>query len=384
MFSKDDSLFTSIGSALGDARQRHINYLLELQQRHGRSSQILIIVYTKKGRSPKSDSPLPGLMLYATESLHRSLYLIDCIRLLFIILRDSWRPTIVTTQTPWEEGLLGLFLSLAINVPHFPQLHFDLLSDKWLREKSINRIYQIIALIVLMSATRIRVVSRPLQQKLKARLGSRAPDIDIVPVGVNFKPCTILPNDAKRLIADNIDGRPVILFVGRLATEKNLFLWLDVANDVLAVFPEARFVIAGSGELQSDIKRVIAKRAQLNQVLMLGAVRYSDLPCLYAAADIFLLTSHYEGFGRVILEASLAGIPSIATKCSGPEDIIIDNYTGILVDPNDKYALVQSCLNLLREPAKRRQMGQNAKKVVIDNLRSDKLVRLLIDHWSAA
>ena len=80
-------------------------------------------------------------------------------------------------------------------------------------------------------------------------------------------------------------------------------------------------------------------------------------------ADVFVLSSDYEGFGNVIVEAMALGVPVIATDCPyGPREILAGGKYGVLVPPGDEQALADAILSLLRDPDARRRLGVEAKK----------------------
>ena len=379
---KDPTLFEQGESVPGDARQRHIRYAQAMRESLGADSEMRIVTYTRRSSGNRYDEPAPGLKLYGTSSLHRATFLPDCMRLVGQILRSGWRPTAITTQTPWEEGGFGALLARRLGARFLPQLHFDLFSPEWRSENLLNRWRGLVAEQVLRSATRVRVVSEPLRQKVSERLGIDRSRIDIIPVGVNFTPSTLGVEEAKSALDPRLAGRPVVLFVGRLTYQKNLHLWLDVAADVLTEMPDARFAIVGSGELEAELRAIIAQRNQTDSILLLGPRGHEQLPDVYRAADVFMLSSHYEGFGRVILEAGFAEVPAVATRCTGPEDIIEPGVSGILTPKSDRKALAEGTLELLRDPRLRKRMGRAAQASAQARFGLDALAARLVEHWS--
>lgn len=380
--SKDPTLFIGGGAIQGDARLRHIRYAEALRVEFGNESEIRYLTYTPRSSGHRRDNPAPGLKLFGTASLHRATYLADILALLPTVLADGWRPTAVTTQTPWEEGVVGALLAKALKVDFLPQLHFDLFSDSWLREKRMNAINRAIAKPVLRAATRLRVVSEPLRSKVADRLHLDPATIDVIPVGVNFQPSTLSIDEAKQRLDVHLVGHPVVLFVGRLTAQKNLPLWLEVAEDILKAAPDTRFVLVGDGELDSELRSLINQRELSGRVLMTGPIGHERLPDVYEAADLFLLSSDYEGFGRVVLEAGLAGVPSVATRCSGPEDIIEDGVSGILAQIGDRRALTEACLAILADPARRNRMGEAALTLAHERFGPNTLAARLAHHWA--
>jgi phosphatidylinositol alpha-1,6-mannosyltransferase len=159
-------------------------------------------------------------------------------------------------------------------------------------------------------------------------------------------------------------------------------LWLDVAGDILAQLPRTAFVIIGDGEQEDELRKIIATRNLSQSVLLLGPRGHEELPNVYRAADLFLLSSHYEGFGRVVLEAAFAGVPTVATRCSGPEDIIDDGVSGFLVEKADREGLAEGVLALLRDDEQRAQFGSAARALAHSRFGQDALASKLVTHWS--
>lgn len=384
VLGKDQTLFEDEPGVQGDSRRRHIRYAEVMRGMLREDSEIRIITYTTRGSGYRRDHPAPGLRLYGTCSVHRATYLVDCARLVRQILKSGWTPTAITTQTPWEEGGLGALLARGLGARFLPQLHFDLFSPEWRSESVANRWRARVAERVLRSATRVRVVSEPLRRKLTDRLAIDPATIDVIPVGVNFEPSALSVEGAKAALHERLAGHPVVLFVGRLVAQKNLHLWLDVAQDVLAKVPEAKFAIVGDGDQEAELNAIITNRRLADSIFLLGPVGHSRLPDVYRAADVFLLSSHYEGFGRVILEAAFTGVPAVATRCAGPEDIIDEGVSGILVEKADRKGLAEGVVALLRDPATRSRFGSAARASAHANFGLDALASKLVTHWSRA
>lgn len=382
VLSKDQTLFEAGSDVEGDARRRHIRYAEVMRSMLGESSEIRIVTYTTRRSGYRRDDPAPGLKLYGTASLLRATYLADCARLVRRIVKSGWTPTAITTQTPWEEGGLGALAARWLGARFLSQLHFELFAPEWRAQTLMNRWRLGVAKRVLRSATRIRVVSKPLRDQIVAHLGIDQTRIDVIPVGVNFVPSSVSVEAAKAALDERLTGKPLILFVGRLVAEKNLQLWLAVASDVVNRFPEAKFAIVGSGEEESQLRANIAERGLSNSVFVIGPIGHEKLPDVYRAADVFLLSSHYEGFGRVVLEAAFAGVPSVATRCSGPEDIIEHGVSGLLVDKHDRAGLAEAVVGILENPARRNELARAARASAQAQFSLDALAEKLVNHWS--
>lgn len=140
--------------------------------------------------------------------------------------------------------------------------------------------------------------------------------------------------------------RPVALYVGRVAAEKNIDFLLEVALLARQSIPELLFVIAGEGPALAGLREAVAARGLAGNVSFLGYLdRNTELPACYAAADAFVFASRTETQGLVLLEAMAAGLPVVALAVMGTVDIL-GPRRGALV-PEDSPAAFASALCLL-------------------------------------
>ena len=234
---------------------------------------------------------------------------------------------------------------------------------------------------LLKHADSIRVVSNLQREKLTKQLDIAAEKIHIAPVTVNFQPVSGLKSDFKKKISPPLETKKVVLFVGRFYAPKNLKLWVEVAEQISRKVPNVAFIMAGDGPLFDEIQLVVKQKKLTYQFDFLGNVGYEKLPEVYAAADVFLLSSHYEGFGRVILEAYMAGVPVVSTACTGPEDIIESGTTGFLVPPGNCPALTDAMLKLLQDDESRERFGKMGQEKVMKEFNHKNLTAKIIAAW---
>jgi glycosyltransferase involved in cell wall biosynthesis len=172
----------------------------------------------------------------------------------------------------------------------------------------------------------------------------------------------------------------MMLFVGRLVGVKDLALWLDVAAEVDRACPGVRFVIAGDGPEKALLE---AKARALGlRVSFPGAVDHRDLPALYAQASVFLLTSHYEGLGRVVVEAMLSGVPVVSVDIVGPRDLISDGETGRLVADRSATALSRAVVDVLTDREHAQRMADEALNQAERNFAFEAVAGRLADLWA--
>src|SRR5262245_552890 len=146
-------------------------------------------------------------------------------------------------------------------------------------------------------------------------------------------------------------SHPVIVAAGRLADAKNYPLLLDAFALVRARLSVKLFIL-GEGEREAALREQIDRLGLGGSVVFCGFQRN---PWRYIArADIFALSSRYEGFGNVLIEAMACGVPVVATSSPGTREIIRDGVDGVLVDAHEPAALAAALERLLRDDALRR------------------------------
>jgi glycosyltransferase involved in cell wall biosynthesis len=124
---------------------------------------------------------------------------------------------------------------------------------------------------------------------------------------------------------------------------------------------QVRLTIAGDGPLRASIEDQAVKLGLSSEaVVFLGSV--ADLAPVYQAADMFLLTSDYEGTPNVLLEAMSCGLPVIATRVGGVPEVVEDGVSGYLIEPSDEELLMQSVLYLVGAKDQRLAIGQEARR----------------------
>lgn len=183
----------------------------------------------------------------------------------------------------------------------------------------------------------------------------------ILPTGVSLaQPAENGREDFRR--RHGIDpARPVALFVGRVAHEKNIDYLLDVVDLARAWVPDILLVIAGEGPALDALRRRVADRGLLACVQFIGYLdRQRELPACYAAADVFVFASRTETQGLVLLEAMACGLPVVALAEMGTVDIL-GAGRGAIVPEDNPYAFALAVADVLRDPVSRHAMSAEAR-----------------------
>ncbi len=147
----------------------------------------------------------------------------------------------------------------------------------------------------------------------------------------------------------------VVLAAGRLSPEKGFGVLVEAAASVCRVNPAAGVVLFGEGGLRTDLERRVARLGLTGRFVMPGF--RTDLDSLIGAADVVAVPSFTEGLPNVVLEASAAGVPVVATAVGGTPEAVVDGRSGFLVPAGRPELLAARLIELLRDPSLRSGFG---------------------------
>jgi len=177
---------------------------------------------------------------------------------------------------------------------------------------------------------------------------------------------------AKLMQELNLDRDAVVLLsIGRLVYQKAHNVLIAALPRVLEIWPNLVLFIAGDGPLHSELVEQINNLKLTDKVYLLGVRK--DIPALLSISQIFVLPSRWEGLPIALLEAMGAGLPIVATRVEGVEDVVDVEAHGILVPVEDTNALADALIQLVRAPEVRQRMGMAARKHVEKNYTIDRV-----------
>ena len=184
----------------------------------------------------------------------------------------------------------------------------------------------------------------------------------------------------------NLRGKKIILTAGRLVERKGHDVVLGALHKLKESVPEAHYAIIGEGPMEGVIKQMIKTLELEDSVTLIGDVSDYDLAAWYESCDVFIMISRQlknedaEGFGIVYLEANMFGKPVIAGKSGGVAEAVLDNETGILVEPTDQHEIISAIEKLLKNPEEAKRLGENGRWRVEEEFQWNNQAELLIER----
>ncbi len=141
-------------------------------------------------------------------------------------------------------------------------------------------------------------------------------------------------------------------------------MFLRAARRVLDAVPEAAFLLAGEGKLTDQLRALASELGVGDKTFFLG--RCEGVGTLLQVSDVCVLSSKAEGFSNAILEYMAAGRPVVATDVGGSGEAVVEGETGFLVSSGDCQTMAQRIVSLLKDPERRRVMGERSRRVVLE------------------
>lgn len=189
---------------------------------------------------------------------------------------------------------------------------------------------------------------------------------------VIYNPISI--KDSQIGIALNENKEKVIVSVGRFHPAKNHFLLINSYNRILQKYPEYKLIIYGDGDLRPQLESYIQQLGLERKVLLPGNV--NNIPDTIKPAEIFVLSSDYEGMSNSLIEAMCLGLPVVSTKVNGAVDLIKDKVNGLLVDCGNEPQMISAIESLIENENLRNVISHNAV-----NIANDLNEKKIVSYW---
>lgn len=323
----------------------------------------------------------PGASLSYIPTLCRPIAPLDDLKTFFALWNAmrEFQPDIVHTHMA-KAGLLGRLAARAYNIgrgrrrARVVHTYHGHVLDGYFSPLKTSLFINLERLLARWS-DRLIAISPAIRRDLLTdyRIG-RDEQYAIVPLGFDLSSFTAVDDSARqqaRLALNIPDGAAVISTIGRLTAIKQHGLFLDAVRKAAERRPQVIALIVGDGDLRQEIEATIQRDGLADRVRMLGWRK--DLAQIYAATDVFLLTSRNEGTPVALIEAMAAATASVSTNVGGVKDVINSHDVGLLAPFGDADALAAHLCALIDDPQERRQMGAAARARVASHYSLDRL-----------
>ncbi len=324
--------------------------------------ELHVVVFSLKTHRLKEMRLSDKVLLYPTNALTKFDYVLNAYIIAKDIVKQNADGWVISTQDPFETGLVGYLMKKRMNIPFNIQMHGDFWSPYFKEESFLNRIRLKIGRITIPQADCIRVVSMRIKKSVKKYFNPNVPVV-ILPIA-EF-------NDIQnRKIAFDLHKKYsqfdfIALMTSRLEQVKNIEMALAAFKKIVERHPGAGLLILGEGSRRSSLESLVAKLNLTKHVIFLGWQR--DIVSYMKSANVFLNTSNHEGYCLTLIEAAQAKCPIITTDVGVIGEVLHEKNT--LVCPVGDARCIESRLSIaIENKDKITKLGEEAFIDVISAL----------------
>jgi len=336
MISLDRGLLGG-GAGSGDVLERHKKYA-------NLAGELDVIVFS--GLQYSQQNPAANLRVIPTRSSKFSHYH-KAVELGLALNKEQAYDLLVTQEFTAPSGMR---LKKILGVPWIVNIHSMFFTAGWL---GFNLIYWYLLFLIkraIKHADGFRVNNQDIRDKLISWRIQK-------PILIQPTPIDIEKFKISSFRFKNSDSRLRVLYVGRLAAEKNIGLLIRSFKNIKGDFI---LQIVGKGGEEPELRRLAADDKRIE---FLGVKSLSELPPIFRAADIFVLPSNTESFGQVLLQAAAAGCAIIATDTPGARAILGNPESGVLIPVGSQKHLEKALADFLSKRFEREYWSQKAKEM---------------------
>jgi len=321
-----------------------------------------MIVFSKLSDGLKVVQTDSGLVLHPTNSKTRLHMIGDAVAIGSSLLKNRVGKWVVTSQDPFETGLVGYVLKRRHKVPLNIQEHGDFFStDAWRKESVLNQIRFIFRKWILHRADTVRVVSARIEKTMQ-RIGISSEKIIRLAVRTDVYTGQGQETPAD-LHAEYPDASTIVLSMARFVPQKNLSLLVAAFATLHKQDANAMLILVGSGSEEQKIRDAVQAH-NLGQAVVFK--EWTDTPQAYMqSADIYALSSNYEGWGRVLVEAMLAGTPVVTTDVGCASEVLLDDIHGLVVPVGDEKLFSKALTTLAADEEMQNRFSHAARRDII-------------------
>lgn len=285
---------------------------------------------------------IPGIPIGIYDYRLTSIYPIKAVNTI-----KNWDLDVIHSHTEFGIGTFARFMSKQFNIPLVHTYH-TMYEDyihyvtKGYFDSSSKKIVEYLTLFYCdKTANELIVPTKKTYDLFKEKYEVNK-NIHIIPTGIELD----------RFYTENVDKNKIkelkkkyqifkdeftIVFVGRLAKEKNIQFLIENHKDLVKHNSDVKLLIIGDGPDMEEYEKLVQKLKLTENVILVGKVPYDEMPCYYQLADVFVTASKTETQGLTVIEAMAAGIAPVCIKDESFETVVIDGLNGHLFNNKNEY-----------------------------------------------
>lgn len=289
----------------------------------------------------------------------------------------QFKPDLIHLATPYMMGLYGMFAAKKLDITVVSSYHTNF--DQYLKYYHASLLEPFLWKYLKwfhQSTEKIFVPSKDTQRKLESLHFS---DLKVWGRGIDsklFKPNTEANEQIKKKY--RIKEKHILLYVGRLAPEKDLETLNKIINRTSNINNSVHWLIVGDGPNKEAWRE---KEQEQKNITLTGYIKGKELAMIYAGADLFVFPSYTETFGNVVLEAMSSGTPAIVSNAGGVKDFVINMVNGKICEKQNAESFVQAISKLLADETMRLRMGIEARNYALTQSWDTIFEGLLSDYY---
>jgi len=263
---------------------------------------------------------------------------------------SEFKPDLIHVATPFNMGLTGLHFAKKLRIPVVGSYHTDF--DKYLEHYNLQFLMEVLWKYLGWFHRPLEKIFVP-SHDTKERLEKRGfTNLSIWPRGIDRTLFHSHYDVDEMRRKYHVEGKHVLLYVGRIAGEKDVMLLPEIAKQLPEEMQrKVHWLVVGDGPMKEDLKK-----AAPDNMTLTGFLGGEELAKIYTLADLFVFPSASETFGNVVLEALACGTPVIGANAGGVRTIIQHGKTGMLSNPKDAISFAAEIMHTLTDPNLKMQM----------------------------
>ncbi len=298
---------------------------------------------------------------YGVGGKNKGIQLLKMYRFVSFLIRAK-KCDVITSQDMYFLGFLGLLFARRYHLG---------LEVQVLGIEKLTPFRKRLAVFVLKRASIVRALSNRLKDRLMNEFGIPEEKINVVPIyvdvnklGLNVRTLSDVDTEKFQVLSKKFRetyGEYVnFLTVSRLVPIKRIENQLKAVKELLPTFPTIMLHIVGNGPDEKALKETVTNLSLDKHVIFHAYQSGYSLGMFYIECDSFLLTSDYEGWGMVIVEAITAGLPVIMTDVGCAGELIVNEVSGLVIPIDDSKALVAAMQRIMEDSTVRNRLAEGA------------------------